>query len=111
MRAAGNWPARIRRDTVRSDTRRYRATSALVSRSAGLSVASCGVAALATGSGFSYTHDGRSKLLMDVEAAGACDGFLVFLSNIRELRICPISGHRHNLRIVGRGLCDNLSAR
>ena len=76
MRAAGNWSLRIRRDTVRSDTRRYRATSALVSRS---SVASAGACGVAKGSGFVYTHAGRSTQLMLVEAAGPRDGFVVFL--------------------------------
>ena len=76
MREAGNWPVRMRRETVRSETRRYCATSALVSRSAGLSAASCGVA---NGSGFVYTHAGRSMPLMLVEAAGLRDGFVVFL--------------------------------
>ena len=76
MRAAGNFPVPMRRDTVRSETRRYRAASALVSRSAGLSAGACGVA---KGSGFVYTHDGRSTQLMLVEAAGPRDGFLAFL--------------------------------
>ena len=76
MRDAGNWPVRMRRDTVRSDTRRYRAASALVSRSFVMTAASCGVA---NGSGFVYTHAGRSMPLMLVEAAGLRDGFVVFL--------------------------------
>jgi hypothetical protein len=76
MREAGNWPVRMRRETVRSDTRRYRATSALVSRSSVVTAGACGVA---KGSGFVYTHAGRSKLLMDVEAACPRDGVLVFL--------------------------------
>ena len=98
MRAAGNWPARIRRDTVRSDTRRYRAASALVSRS---SVASAGACGVAKGSGFVYTHAGRSMPLILVEAAGPRDGFLVFVSNIHVYRICQTIGNRHNPRIVG----------
>lgn len=76
MRDAGNWPARMRRETVRSETRRYRAASALVSRSAVASAGTCGVA---KGSGFVYTHAGRSTQLADVEAAGPRDGFAVFL--------------------------------
>ena len=76
MRKAGNWPVRMRRDTVRSETRRYRATSALVSRSSVVTAGACGVA---KGSGFVYTHPGRSTQLMLVEAAGPRDGFVVFL--------------------------------
>lgn len=98
MRAAGNWPVRMRRDTVRSDTRRYCATSALVSRSSGVGAGACGVVA---GSGFVYTHAGRSTRLMAVEAADLSDGFLVFLQNIDVYRICQTYGHRHNQGIFG----------
>lgn len=106
MRDAGNWPVRMRRDTVRSDTRRYRAASDLVSRSPVVTAGACGVA---KDSGFVYTHDGRSTQLMLVEAAGPRDGFLVFLSNIRECRTCAISGHRHNRWIVSRGFATSYS--
>lgn len=76
MRAAGSSPVQMRHDTVRSDTRRYRATSALVSRSSVVTAGACGVA---NGSGFVYAHAGQLTDLTVVEAAGTRDGFLVYL--------------------------------
>lgn len=76
MRAAGSWPVRMRHYTVRSDTRRYRATSALVSRSSVVTAGACGVA---NGSGFVYAYASRLTWLTYAEAVGPRDGFLVFL--------------------------------